>query len=168
MAKRPQALRRSREVAATRERIAFLAGCKGRNVLLARHLDLLNLGRVLARSVHPSTADIRRLHRHVRFVPATDSCTAANSIAFDHLELRTGGPMNRRRRPTERLVVARKCQIDNGLSTKDICGVDPCSRSRASWPQNLSVITLRPRPSCRYDAARRAQARACRRDRSEF
>jgi hypothetical protein len=39
---------------------------------------------------------------------------------FDHLELRTGGPLNIRHRPTERLVVARKCQIDNGLSTNDI------------------------------------------------
>jgi tetratricopeptide (TPR) repeat protein len=39
---------------------------------------------------------------------------------FDHRELRTGGPVNRRRKPTERLVVARKCQIDNGPPTKDI------------------------------------------------
>src|SRR6476660_6960194 len=39
---------------------------------------------------------------------------------FHHLELRTGGPLNIRHRPAERLVVARKCQIDNGLSTNDI------------------------------------------------
>jgi hypothetical protein len=30
------------------------------------------LGRVQARSVHSSTADIRRLHRHVRFVPNSE------------------------------------------------------------------------------------------------
>jgi hypothetical protein len=47
---------------------------------LARHLDLSHLGRLLARSVHPSTADIRRLHRHVRFVPMAEV-----TALFDHL-----------------------------------------------------------------------------------
>jgi hypothetical protein len=37
--------------------------------LPTRYLDLSHLDRVPARSVHPSEADIRRLHRHVRFVP---------------------------------------------------------------------------------------------------
>jgi hypothetical protein len=42
------------------------------NALFALRLDWSHLGRVSARSVHPSAADIRRLHRHVRFVPTDD------------------------------------------------------------------------------------------------
>jgi len=41
---------------------------------------LSQLDRVLARSVHPSTADIRGLHRHVRFVPEAET-----PISFDNL-----------------------------------------------------------------------------------
>jgi hypothetical protein len=37
-------------------------------------------GHIRAKSVHPLIADMRRLHRHVGFVPVGDSCTAANSI----------------------------------------------------------------------------------------
>jgi hypothetical protein len=53
-----------------------------------RNLDLSNLGRVLARSVHPSAADIRRLHRHVRFVPIVlqKSKVAAALILAENLK----------------------------------------------------------------------------------
>ena len=36
-------------------------------------------------SVCPSGADIAEGARQVRFVPTTDSCTAANGPLFDHL-----------------------------------------------------------------------------------
>ena len=68
----------------------------------------------------PSKADLDETSGHIGFVPTADSCTQQIASLFDHLELRTGGPLNIRHRPTERLVVARKCQIDNGLSTNDI------------------------------------------------
>src|SRR5262245_22167416 len=38
-----------------------------------------------AMSALPPKADIERRDGHVRFVPKADSCTAANSILFDHL-----------------------------------------------------------------------------------
>ena len=40
--------------------------------------------RVPARSVDPSTADMRRLRRPVGLVPLSDSCIAAITSLFDH------------------------------------------------------------------------------------
>ena len=63
--------------------------CKGRTPLIARHLDLLQLGRFegnrvssFAMSALERITDSTRTLRHVRKVPIADSCTAANGIAI--------------------------------------------------------------------------------------
>jgi len=48
-------------------------------------LDLSQLDHVLARSVHSSTADIRRLHRHVRFVPNPEVSNRSKGVVTAYI-----------------------------------------------------------------------------------
>jgi hypothetical protein len=50
-------------------------------------LDLSHLDHVLVRSVHPSTADIRGLHWHVRFVPTSDIARERNGMIIVSLHI---------------------------------------------------------------------------------
>jgi hypothetical protein len=64
-----------------------LARCKGR-AHSSRDTWICPAWVLPARSAHPSAADMRQLHRHVRFVPLSDS----TDDLFDHF---TGGGQKR-------------------------------------------------------------------------
>src|SRR6478672_1482714 len=83
-----------------------------------RSSDAVRSSRVIDTAAPIDAAPLKRQHR-VRVSLIWESLTSHSlgplvlPLPRRHLELQTGGPLNRRHRSTWRLVVARKCQIDN-------------------------------------------------------